>query len=332
MMEKSARTHSWTKDSAASRMITDIPTIDEGMTIDDVRKFIEKETRRFRTIDYLYLVDHEKLFVGVLSIKDLFRHHGKTPIREIGKKNPLIAVRPATDQERAVYLALKHKIKAIPVVDHGGVFLGVIPNDTILSILYHEAKEDLLRLAGIHHRRAFVDHVLTIPVLESIKHRIPWLLIGLGGGLVAAKIIGFFENTIQKNLILAAFIPLIVYMGDAVGTQMEAFIIRDLAVEPRLSFRRYFTKQFLTVSAIAILLGLILILVSTIVYGKLAIGFVLGISLFAAILSSVVSGLLIPYLFSRMKFDPANTSGPIATIFQDIMSILLYFGIASRFL
>ncbi|MEW6569883.1 MAG: magnesium transporter [Nitrospirota bacterium] len=171
-----------------------------------------------------------------------------------------------------------------------------------------------------------------LPLSVSVKHRIPWLIVGLLGGILAAKAIGFFEGTLTKNLVLAAFIPLVVYMSDAVGTQMEAFIIRDLAVNPRLNFLRYLTKQLQIVILIASIISVILFLASILLYRDFDIGKVLGITLFSAIISSVFTGLIIPYLLSRLKFDPADASGPIATIIQDILSVIIYFGIASLIL
>jgi len=131
---------------------------------------------------------------------------------------------------------------------------------------------------------------------------------------------------------LAAFIPLIVYMADAVGTQMEAFIIRDLALHPRIKFNKYLIKQVLIVATIGLLLSTVLFITSIILYQSMGIALTLSLALFLAIISSVVTGLLIPYLFEKTRLDPANASGPIATIVQDILSVTIYFLIASKIL
>jgi magnesium transporter len=160
----------------------------------------------------------------------------------------------------------------------------------------------------------------------------PWLVLGLLGGILAARIVGGYEDILSKNLILAAFIPLIVYMADAVGTQMEAFIIRDLAVNPKLVFSRYLLKQIAIIAVLGSFISMLLFTISFLIYHTINVSIVLAISLFCAILSSVFSGLLIPWLFARMKFDPADASGPIATILQDTTSIVVYFSIASLLL
>lgn len=177
-----------------------------------------------------------------------------------------------------------------------------------------------------------LDNVMRLSFKKSFKHRFPWLMIGLLGGILAAHIVTSFENVLSENLILAAFIPLIVYMSDAVGTQMEAFVIRDTALHSHLNFVKYFFKHFLVTAFIASILGLTLFVYSLIFNKETKISIVLSISMFLSVLSSVLTGLLLPRLFTKLKLDPANASGPVATILQDILSVLLYFSIASSLL
>jgi magnesium transporter len=174
-----------------------------------------------------------------------------------------------------------------------------------------------------------IDDILILSVGKSIWHRLPWLVIGLAGGLVAAGIVEVFESTLKDNLILAAFIPLIVYISDAVGTQMEAFIVRDSAIHPRLNFKKYFWKQLTVVGIIGIVLAALLLFFSFVIYKDFRISFVLSLSLFVAVISSIFTGLVVPNFFKRLKLDPANASGPIATIIQDVVSVFIFFAIAS---
>ncbi len=177
-----------------------------------------------------------------------------------------------------------------------------------------------------------LDDVLKLPLYKSIFHRLPWLIIGLIGGVMAAKVVVGFEEILEKNLFLAAFIPLIVYMSDAVGTQMESFAIRDLAMHSHMKLIRYFLRQLIVVSLMGIILSVCLIFISLLMGQEIRVGITLGISLFAAVMSSLLTGILIPYLFNRIKLDPANASGPIATIIQDLFSVSIYFYIASLLL
>jgi len=304
-----------------------VPAVPMGTTLIQVKQLLAAKGRDYETINYIYVTDKKNHLQGVFSIKEFLEHEvSKEKVDDIMKRD-VISVKTHTHQERVALLALRHNIKALPVVDKEDVFLGIIPFDVILKILDKEAVQDLLRFGGIYHRGSF-DDLIHLPILQSIKHRLPWLLIGLLGGLLAAGIIDGFQETLSRNLILAAFIPLIVYMADAVGTQMEAFIIRDLAINPTLRFLKYFLKQLSIVSLIGIITSAVLALISFALYGNALISMVLGIALFFATISSVVSGLIIPYLFGKLKLDPANASGPIATTLQDVFSVLVYFTVA----
>lgn len=316
-------------------MTAKVPIAHESDTIANIRNSLRK-ARELETINYVYVLDRDGKLVGIFSIKDVFHQPEHRKVLDVCKKTSLVTIHPEADQEHAAYLALKNNIKALPVVDREHHFLGVLASDAILSILHRETHEDMLHSIGIHHRGIHHEHpfdnVLKISLFRSFLHRIPWLILGLFGGLLAARIINAFEQTLQMNLVLAAFIPLIVYISDAVGTQMEAFIIRDLAIEQKLPFLAYLLKQLCIVLLIAAFLGIILTTATYWWYNEARLSMVLGISLVAAVISSVLTGLLIPYAFSRLKMDPANASGPTATIIQDLLSVFIYFTIATALL
>lgn len=327
-MSSSDTTH-YSKDTAGHRMIRDVPVATAHQTVKEVHDMLAREGESYATINYVYVLDADKKLAGVMSFRDLFSSRMDTKIGDVCTKEPLVFVHPTAHQERAAYLALKHKIKAVPVVDADHRFLGEITSDAILHIMHKEMHEDALRRAGIRHPGALHANVLELSLFASLRHRIPWLILGLVGGLLAAKIVGFFEATLEKNILLAAFIPLIVYMSDAIGTQMEAYIIRDLAIDRSLPFPLYLLRHFLVVVAISLFLALLLYVSFGLFYHDWYMGFVIGVSLFAASASSVFTGLIIPYGFSRMTLDPADASGPFATIVQDMLSIIIYFSIAT---
>ena len=315
----------------AGRLMLDrssVPYVQKGTTLPRLRELLDAKSSTYETINYIYVVDAKSRLKGVISIKEFYEHqHEHLRVDDI-MAHDVLSIRAHTHQERAALLALKHNLKAVPVVDQNDTFLGVIPSDTILKVLDKETVEDILHFGGIYHKGSF-DDLLTLSTFQSIKHRIPWLLIGLSGGVMAAGIINGFKETLSQNIILAAFIPLIVYMADAVGTQTEAFIIRDLAVNPGLNFTKYFFKQVSVVLLIGIISSIILSLFTYVIYGNGSVSIVLAIALFVAIVSSVLTGMLVPYIFVKIKLDPANAAGPIATIIQDVLSVLVYFIIAS---
>ena len=178
-----------------------------------------------------------------------------------------------------------------------------------------------------------IDNPMRLRVLTSVRHRLPWLILGLGGGLLAAQIITGFEQTLSRNLLLASFIPLVVYISDAVGTQMESFVIRDIAIHKGgIHFFKYFSKQFVIVTIIAFILAAGLYGVTFAIHTNPNLSLAITLSMFFAIESSIFTGIILPVLFRRLRLDPANASGPIATIVQDILSVTIYFLVASKLL
>ncbi len=320
---------------SAGRILTiKVPAVNELAKVGDIESMLTKNSSDFDSIDYVYVLGNHGELKGVVSVREVFQQESDVLVSKV-MSPASVTVRPYTDQERVALLALRHSLKAVPVVDKDNFFIGIVPHNAILKILDQEAVEDILRLGGVYQGKAELtsyDRVLELPITKSLKHRLPWLILGLIGGFVAAAIIGVFEHTLSQNLTLAAFIPLVVYMANAVGIQTEAFIIRELAVNPTLVFKKYFQRQFVVVALIGFTMSFLLYFVSLFIYHQTQLSFVLGTSLFIATLTSIITGLIIPYTFSRLKQDPANASGPIATILQDIISVIVYFGVAKLLL
>ena len=178
-----------------------------------------------------------------------------------------------------------------------------------------------------------IDNTMRLKVGTSVRHRLPWLILGLLGGLLAAQIITAFETTLSRNILLASFIPLVVYISDAVGTQMEAFVIRDIAIHKGgIHFFKYFTKQFVIVTIIGVILASGLYLITLAIHANSKLSLAITLSMFFAIETSIITGIILPVFFRRLNLDPANASGPIATIVQDVLSVSIYFLVASNLL
>src|SRR3989339_140284 len=318
MLKPAAAKNAYPPGSAGRLMIANVPVVLPDFSIKQTEELLLEKVKKFETVNYIYVAHKNGKLAGVISIKDILRQPKNAIISEVMIKD-LILVHPYTDQERVVYLALKKNIKAVPVVDKEGIFLGIVPSDVILEIAYDEAGEDLLSLAGVTRLKINkkLDNTLELPLKTLLKHRLPWLFIGMLGGLLTAQIIGLFEITLAQNIILASFIPLIVYMGGATLAQTQAFFIRDIALSPKLNFAKYFFKQSAITLSIALFISAMLFIFGLLFFDNLEIVQVLAAALFAAILSSIISGLIIPFIFNSLKMDPANASGPIATIIQD---------------
>ncbi len=318
-------------ESAGRRMINNIPTAVPEEKILDVRKRLFEKAKDFETLNYIYIVDRGGKLTGVLSLKDIFQKPEEGKIEDLITRN-IVKVRPHSDQEKVAILALRHNLKSIPVVDKEGIFLGIVPSDVILGILHSENIEDVLRFAGISKRGAALNKTLQFPVSVLTKIRLPWLIFGLFGGLFAAQIVTFFESSLKIHFVLAAFIPLIVYMADAVGVQAQTLFIRNLTLDSRLDTRKYFLKEIKISFVIALILGFLLALISFLWIGLLSIGIILGVSLFLTVICACIIAVLVPWLLQILKKDPAIGSGPFATIVRDVLTLAIYFSVASLIL
>lgn len=305
-----------------------IPTASINAKVEEVLKlFLNKKI--FESISNVYVLDDDK-FVGQLKIEEVVKNEKNQVIEELIKEEHKVVVSPNTELRKVALKAMSHNLTALPVVDKSGKFLGAITTDTILKTLDSKSVAQVLRHGGINISHQ--PNIYSTDIKTSLKHRLPWLLAGLLGGIATAGIITGFEKTLEQNLVLAIFIPLIVYMADAIGNQMEAFVIRDLDKSVQFDFKKYIGKQLEVVGLIALILSVIIFIFSLISFYSMKLSFVIAVGLFCASISSVITGVMIPFIFSKLKLDPADASGPIATIIQDFSSLLIYFTIATIFL
>ncbi|MEK6968822.1 MAG: magnesium transporter [Nanoarchaeota archaeon] len=317
--------------SVAKKIIVEIPLANATDTVGSVLNKIKTNITKLKFIDYVYVINENKNLIGTVSFKNLFRSTKEIKIGKLMQKK-LVTVSPETDQEKVADLAVKHNLKAIPVIEHKKL-VGAISIEQILPILNRALREDLLHLAGIHKAHLNYENTLAVPLFLSVLHRIPYLLVGLLGITIAAIFISVFEATLQKNLILAFFIPAIVYMSDALGTQHQTLFIRDLAILGKeLNLKIYFLKHLSIGALLALVISGVIFLVISFFWGQPFMAFIIAIAMFASLVFTSSTALIITQLMAKLKLDPALGGGPIATIISDVTSIIIYFGIAIAFL
>ncbi len=315
--------------ASKNRLITNIPIAQVGATMGDIQGMVFEGAKKFETIDYIYIVNKDNVLKGVISVKEFMSVSDmNTRVENVMKKDMIVA-HPFTHQERLVYLALSHNIKAVPIVDKEGHLLGAVPYDALLKIFNEEAHEDMIKFGGIFHRVGKEFSVNGLSASEMVKHRLPWLVVGVLGGAVTASVVSGFENVLSHLIILAAFIPVLAYLGDAAGTQSETLIVRSIALNPNLSLRAYFIKEFMVACVLALICGLLLGAVVIVGWGDPLVGAIVGISMFLSIIAAIFFSTVLPILFSKVNQDPAFASGPFATMVSDIATILIYFVVAS---
>lgn len=322
-MDNKGKNNKYPPESAGRRMISNVPTVLPEERILDLRKRLFEKAREFATLNYIYVVDQGGKLVGVLSLKDIFQKPEETRAEDLMVRK-IVKAHPYTDQEKVAILSLKYNLKSIPIVDKENFFLGIVTSDVILEILHSEHVEDILRFAGVFKGGAFPSRILQAPAGLLAKLRLPWLIFGLFGGILMARIATFFETPLRDHFILAAFIPLILYMAHAVGVQSQTLFIRNLALT-EFSQKNYFFKEIKVGVLMAFSLAVLLFFVSLLFSGQPYISFILSFSLFWAITAAIVNAVLVPWILQKLKKDPALGSGPFSAIVTDVTSLLVYF-------
>ena len=261
----------------------------------------------------------------MLSIKEVLScMENEVVVKEVMKRD-LVVASPSTHQERVVYLALSHGIKSVPVVDEAGNFLGVVPYDQILRIFNHEVQSDVFNFGGIFHKVGEEYTTIKSSTRMMIRSRLPWLVVGVLGGTMAAGLIGYFENLLSEYIVLAFFIPVMVYMSDAAGTQSEALIIRSMALDPKLAMKAYFFREVQVAVVIGLVSGGLAAVTSLLGWTQPVLSIIVGFSMFLSIIASVAIATVAPLIFKKLKYDPAVATGPLATIVSDITTLAIYF-------
>jgi len=280
------------------------------------------------TIDYVYLINTEGFLVGVVSLRELLCAPSGDSVATIAQSK-VSSVTVLEDQEHIVHLAAAEGIKAVPVVTENKVLVGVVTTDEILRIINQEIQEDILHFSGTTPKENLLIPQVEQYVRPQILQRLPWLLVGLGGGTLAAFVVGYFEVLLAEYVILAAFIPLIVYLADAVGMQIQLIFIRRLTIDPKIAVGRYFRQEVQITFVIALVLSLIMAGVTSWWIGDQALVAVLSLAVLITTLAAMVIAVLLPWLFVKTGRDPAVASGPFGTVIIDILSLLIYFTVAS---
>jgi magnesium transporter len=304
-----------------------VPTCLLNQSIGEIQEYVEIKSIEFDNIDYIYVLDESNTLHGVISIKKLLSSAPHFNALDVMHPDP-ISITKNTEPEEVVYLALSHGLKAIPVIENGKDFLGIITHYDILQIFNKEIQEDIFKFGGIFHKIGDEYTSISSSSFHMIRSRLPWLIIGVLGGIAAASLIARFEILLSSFIALAAFIPIMVYMSDAAGTQSEALIIRSMALDTNLNMRFYIIREIKVAAIIALVSGLLAGLMAFITRSNPLLGAIIFLSMFFSIISSVIIATISPLIFKKLNFDPAVATGPLATIVSDILTLAIYLGVA----
>jgi len=313
----------------AGRMMNDqYVSIPETYTVRDTVDKLKDYAELAEYLNYLYVVDDNYKLVGVVSYKSLILANLFEKIEDI-MTTRIVKVDVLTDQEEVAKLTRRYNFVTMPVVKENNTLAGVITFDDIIDVVYQEASEDIGKLSASGKATDFNTKPFTVAY-----RRLPWLIVLLFIGIVSGGIIASFEDTLNKVVALAFFMPLINDMTGNTGTQSLAVVVRGLTTND-LGFKqtvKLILREMLVGTIIGITCGII---IATIVFfwqGSAILAFVIGISIVSASIIGTLTGTIIPLLFYKCNMDPAVASGPLITTLNDILSLFIYFGIASLFI
>jgi magnesium transporter len=303
---------------AAEYATRSVPFARRDQSVGDVRHGLAG--RKFRCAEDVVVLDAGRL-VGLISIEHLLAADPKAGVEDVMDADPPI-VGPETDQERAARQIVKRHECSLAVVDANGLFVGLIPPYRMLQVLLNEHDEDLARLGGYLAGSARARGAAEEQVTQRLWHRLPWLLVGLLGAMGATAIVGGFEEQLKANVLLAFFIPAVVYMADAVGTQTETVLIRALAAG--ITVRSVLRREVVTGLVVGIVIGAAFLVFALIGWGDADVALAVALAMFASCSIATLVAMALPAVLQRLGLDPAFGSGPLATVIQDLLSIAVY--------
>lgn len=302
--------------------IRDYFTVRDG--VDKLKIFAEFA----ETINYLYVIDQQRKLVGVVSYRDLLIAEPDEKIRNIMYER-VLSVLDSTDQEEVAKMIERYDFLAIPVVNEENLLMGIITVDDIIDVVIQEATEDIEKLSASGKAIDFDTKSLV-----AAYRRLPWLILLLFIGVVSGSIISRYQETLSLVVPLAYFMPMISGMTGNTGTQSLAVVVRGLSYNDldKKAIFRLIMREFLVGFIIGLICGIIIAIIAFVWQGNPVLGFVVGSSLFLTLIIGTLAGTIIPIFLYRMNIDPAVASGPLITTLNDIISLFIYFGIATMFL
>ena len=316
------------EDSAGGIMTTAYIALDEKLTVEQGMRRIRQIANKSEVIETVYIVDHSQSLVGVANLRDFLTAKKDDLLKDIMKLNP-IYVHPEDDQEYAAKLVSKYDLNAIPVVNNRGSILGIITVDDIIDVIVQEYNEDILELGGVSS-----EENLNTTLWDSIRLRLPWLLVNLLTAFVASMTVKAFEGTIAKVVALSATMTIVTGMGGNAGSQTQSILVRQLSQDD-VSLRKYaksFIKEIMLGVVDGAINGLITGIIVSVIYHNIYLGLIIFIAMIGNLVVAGVFGFLVPVALKRLGADPAVSSSIFITTATDVLGFFIFLGLAQLFL
>ena len=312
------------EDSAGGLMTTEFISIRAKNTVRQTLEYLQKNTDA-ETTYYLYVTDRTNVLKGVVSLRDIVSSPFETPMLEITNPN-VINVRYDVDQEEVAKLFEKYGFVLMPVVDEENHMLGIITFDDIMDVIQEETTEDIHRLGQVG-REERIDSSLG----DSLKSRLPWLIINLFTAVLAALVVAVFEGTISQVVALATIMPIVTGMGGNAGTQSMTIVVRGLSLQEltKENAAAILLKEIGVGMLSGVVIGVLIAVGAMLLEGNPMFGLVTGIAMFLNMMLANIAGYFIPVLLEKCHVDPALASGVFVTTVTDVLGFLFFLGLAT---
>lgn len=302
---------------------TRVPAFSPSQSATEARRSMVGKS--FDFIDEVVVLDEGRL-VGLVALSRLLEAPGNAALADLADADPAV-IRPGEPEEMAAWQMVRRRQSNLAVVGSDGSFAGLVPSHKLIGRLLAQHDEDAARLGGYLASSGRARLAAEEPVSRRLLHRLPWLLVGLVGAMASAVIVGAFEAQLKEVVLLAFFVPAVVYMADAVGTQTETLLIRGMSAG--IDMRTVVRRELITGLLIGAIIGLAFFPFALIGWGDADVAFAVALALTASCSIATTVATVLPRVLSRFGSDPAFGSGPLATIIQDLLSIAVYLAIAT---
>lgn len=315
------------ENSAGGLMAKELIKVKENWNIPTCLRSMRRQAEEVDEIYYVYVVDNDGLLKGTLSLKRMLLSPVDSIVKEIYNSD-VKSVKVDVEAEEVSYIMDKYDLVALPVIDSIGRLVGRITIDDVVDVIREEAEKDYQLASGLTNDIEASDNVL-----RHTRARIPWLLIGLVGGILGSRVIGGFESIIDDHPQLSFFMGLIAAMGGNVGMQSSAIVVQSLA-SGNLgldSTAGKLFKEVLIALLNATILSILIFAYNEIAGADLALTSTVTAAMFSVVVFASLFGTFVPLLLNRLKIDPAVATGPFVTTLNDIIGMFIYLTIGSFF-
>jgi magnesium transporter len=315
-------------ETAGGIMNAPPPSLRRFWTVAEAVRFIKAQYADESQFYYLYVLDRNGMLIGVVSLRSMILAEPEQTIEEIMDRN-VTSVRATADQEGVAQLLQRYDLVALPVVDDDGRLIGIVHVDDVVDVIEEEATEDIYKLAQVSP-----DSEIYNPIPESIRNRLPWLIINIGTAFLASAVVSQFQSTIASAAVLAAFMPIVAGQGGNAGTQTMTIVVRSLALKEISPKDTWWALGHEAIVGITngLVCGLIVGLIAWLWQRNVVLGLVIGIAMIGNLFVAALAGVLVPMVLKLLRVDPALASSIFVTTFTDVMGFFLFLGLATYFL